>query len=97
SLILANLFVCLSLSTSLLLLLLFSLFFFNDPPTTEIYTLSLHDALPIFCPAAGPRRGVCGCCRRASSSVRAAAASRPRQGHRTSSTAVPPARDRPGR
>src|SRR5687768_17852863 len=27
-------------------LLLFS-FFFNDPPTTEIYTLSLHDALPI--------------------------------------------------
>src|SRR3712207_7021280 len=21
--------------------------FFNDPPTTEIYTLSLHDALPI--------------------------------------------------
>src|SRR5206468_12802770 len=26
---------------------LFSLFFFNDTPTTEIYTLSLHDALPI--------------------------------------------------
>src|SRR5687768_17938844 len=23
-------------------------FFFNDPPTTEIYTLSLHDALPIW-------------------------------------------------
>src|SRR5437899_5213190 len=23
-------------------------FFFNDPATTEIYTLSLHDALPIF-------------------------------------------------
>src|SRR5437588_8197029 len=23
------------------------LFFFNDPATTEIYTLSLHDALPI--------------------------------------------------
>src|SRR5438094_5226066 len=22
-------------------------FFYNDPPTTEIYTLSLHDALPI--------------------------------------------------
>ena len=22
-------------------------FFFNDPATTEIYTLSLHDALPI--------------------------------------------------
>src|SRR2546427_854934 len=24
-----------------------TLFFFNDTPTTEIYTLSLHDALPI--------------------------------------------------
>src|SRR5690242_21094105 len=24
-----------------------SYFFFNDPATTEIYTLSLHDALPI--------------------------------------------------
>src|SRR2546422_11173406 len=29
-------------------------FFFNDTATTEIYTLSLHDALPILC---GPRRG----------------------------------------
>src|SRR5690348_18325309 len=29
------------------LTLLHSLFFFNDPATTEIYTLSLHDALPI--------------------------------------------------
>src|SRR5205823_13062539 len=26
---------------------LFSFFFFNDTATTEIYTLSLHDALPI--------------------------------------------------
>src|SRR5438034_10200607 len=25
----------------------FFVFFFNDPATTEIYTLSLHDALPI--------------------------------------------------
>src|SRR5690349_24571943 len=25
-----------------------ALFFFNDPATTEIYTLSLHDALPIW-------------------------------------------------
>src|SRR2546427_8826653 len=25
-------------------------FFFNDTATTEIYTLSLHDALPIFWP-----------------------------------------------
>src|SRR5690349_23699003 len=29
-------------------LLLCSSFFFNDTATTEIYTLSLHDALPIF-------------------------------------------------
>src|ERR1039457_4639950 len=34
-----------SKSTSLLLLIFF--FFFNDTATTEIYTLSLHDALPI--------------------------------------------------
>src|SRR6266498_3688413 len=26
----------------------FLFFFFNDPATTEIYTLSLHDALPIL-------------------------------------------------
>src|SRR5256885_9470539 len=26
----------------------FLFFFFNDTATTEIYTLSLHDALPIF-------------------------------------------------
>src|SRR2546430_17584353 len=29
-------------------LLCFSFFFFNDTATTEIYTLSLHDALPIY-------------------------------------------------
>src|SRR2546426_5805919 len=28
--------------------LIFSIFFFNDTATTEIYTLSLHDALPIW-------------------------------------------------
>src|SRR3989442_15505359 len=28
---------------------LFFLFFFNDTATTEIYPLSLHDALPISC------------------------------------------------
>src|SRR5256885_11959946 len=31
--------------------LLFVFFFFNDTATTEIYTLSLHDALPISCRA----------------------------------------------
>src|SRR5256885_17071292 len=30
---------------------LFFFFFFNDTATTEIYTLSLHDALPISCPS----------------------------------------------
>src|SRR5207249_5071991 len=31
----------------LFLFFFFFFFFFNDPATTEIYTLSLHDALPI--------------------------------------------------
>src|SRR5256885_8818987 len=31
-------------------------FFFNDTATTEIYTLSLHDALPIFARAQGTPR-----------------------------------------
>src|SRR3712207_7683114 len=33
----------------------FFFFFFNDTATTEIYTLSLHDALPIY--SRGRRRG----------------------------------------
>src|SRR2546430_9271332 len=32
------------------LMVLHFLFFFNDTATTEIYTLSLHDALPISAP-----------------------------------------------
>src|SRR2546426_1226599 len=32
----------------MMFLRLFFFFFFNDTATTEIYTLSLHDALPIF-------------------------------------------------
>src|SRR2546430_12510790 len=32
-----------------------SIFFFNDTATTEIYTLSLHDALPIL-PSPGLKR-----------------------------------------
>src|SRR3712207_7962804 len=31
-------------------------FFFNDTATTEIYTLSLHDALPIWRPPQGSDR-----------------------------------------
>src|SRR5690242_21889601 len=44
----------------LTLLILLTLFFFNDTATTEIYTLSLHDALPICESADGlrARRGV---------------------------------------
>src|SRR3989441_4258171 len=30
------------------MLFIISFFFFNDTATTEIYTLSLHDALPIY-------------------------------------------------
>src|SRR5204863_10140279 len=40
---------CVTLHTTLSLLsLFFFFFFFNDTATTEIYTLSLHDALPIY-------------------------------------------------
>src|SRR5256885_8087308 len=35
---------------------IFSFFFFNDTATTEIYTLSLHDALPISLELAGDCR-----------------------------------------
>src|SRR2546428_10186417 len=47
----------------------FFFFFFNDTATTEIYTLSLHDALPIYQPLprdrvrAGDRRAGPGSCR----------------------------------
>src|SRR5438874_9773426 len=34
-------------------------FFFNDPATTEIYTLSLHDALPICCSSGSPQSWAC--------------------------------------
>src|SRR3712207_7042212 len=63
----------------------FYLFFFNDTATTEIYTLSLHDALPIY---AGPRAlGVdqashayddagCGDVRKRSTKLKPAAAKR---------------------
>src|SRR3712207_8707007 len=35
-------------------------FFFNDTATTEIYTLSLHDALPIFAQPLDHRLGAPG-------------------------------------
>src|SRR5437899_10622312 len=46
------------IAASLLRVLLSFFFFFNDTATTEIYTLSLHDALPISVPGLdlGPSR-----------------------------------------
>src|SRR5256885_6150372 len=53
---------CTMLSLIVVYCLFFFFFFFNDTATTEIYTLSLHDALPISsarlrsCPRSGPVR-----------------------------------------
>src|SRR5256885_14490064 len=56
-------------------ILIFSFFFFNDTATTEIYTLSLHDALPIsYGRAPVPLRGL----RRAATNARLARARRTR-------------------
>src|SRR5258706_15712234 len=52
---------------------IFSFFFFNDTATTEIYTLSLHDALPISrwscyrCSMICGRSAAAPCCPRARS------------------------------
>src|SRR5437660_2211961 len=46
------------MSHSPLLYSSFFFFFFNDTATTEIYTLSLHDALPI-CSNYEPPEGAC--------------------------------------
>src|SRR5437879_8009498 len=56
-----------------------SLFFFNDPATTAIYTLSLHDALPISTSPAKIRSSVCV---------------PPRSANVSRSTTTQPARDR---
>src|SRR3712207_9231113 len=45
------------------------IFFFNDTATTEIYTLSLHDALPIWLPGNG-RHSTCDGATRARRRVR---------------------------
>src|SRR3989454_12670767 len=78
-------------------LLLF--FFFNDTATTEIYTLSLHDALPIWRgdrERAGPRgpgsaRQPAGARPAAARAARAPGAARPRGAERP---AAPPRPDR---
>src|SRR5690349_23204946 len=43
-------------------MLYFLFFFFNDPATTEIYTLSLHDALPICSSDCPQEHAPCSCC-----------------------------------
>src|SRR5262245_66073294 len=66
-----------SLLLSTYIFLAFFFFFFNDPATTEIYTLSLHDALPISRPrptSGRPSRGS----RRRSAAVRSSETPRPR-------------------
>src|SRR5262245_63820628 len=67
-------------------------FFFNDTATTEIYTLSLHDALPIY-PARPPRyrsrcsrSALCGRCRRRLSNPPRAAAPGDRKSTRLNSS-----------
>src|SRR5258708_11978652 len=45
------------------LFLLYLFFFFNDTATTEIYTLSLHDALPIWICAVNRDLWYHGCAR----------------------------------
>src|SRR3712207_9005109 len=63
-------------------------FFFNDTATTEIYTLSLHDALPISIQNisfALRRSPDCVTCRPAGS-LKAQRRSRPRKGPREHST-----------
>src|SRR2546430_12771874 len=64
------------------------LFFFNDPATTEIYTLSLHDALPISDHLAAPRRQGRGRLRRG------LAGERRRRGHHGDASGPEPVLDR---
>src|SRR2546422_1971345 len=64
--------------------ILFFFFFFNDTATTEIYTLSLHDALPICYPMSTCRscrrrlqtRASCKSCRRTPSAKSRASSDR---------------------
>src|SRR3712207_8898306 len=65
----------------LFIVFLFLFFFFNDTATTEIYTLSLHDALPIS--------SCWRCCRPSASAMRP-----PRWWGRTSGRDSPSARSR---
>src|SRR2546430_8311610 len=71
---------------------MFFFFFFNDTATTEIYTLSLHDALPIYRPfLPGSQR--CPVAFHSRSSARLGKAI-PSRSIRTGESQFPPARDR---
>src|SRR5258707_12046617 len=75
----------------------FYFFFFNDTATTEIYTLSLHDALPI-CLAETPRRSSTEAARQCRSRPRhrrrAAGCPRPKPPDESPETQRPGAEDR---
>src|SRR6266403_5941358 len=58
-----------------MLVLFFFFFFFNDTATTEIYTLSLHDALPICPPPVDCKRTAWDCGREGAASRRSQARS----------------------
>src|SRR5438132_13251106 len=66
----------------------FCFFFFNDTATTEIYTLSLHDALPIssFTLCAGSDSAIADQCCVMSESIRSARSSRDRKSTRLNSS-----------
>src|SRR2546422_8843163 len=66
------------------LLGLYYLFFFNDTATTEIYTLSLHDALPIFLPGRDPVDPARTRCTRASGAAGSGGSAGPGSGEDTS-------------
>src|SRR3712207_9455695 len=61
-----------------------SFFFFNDTATTEIYTLSLHDALPISTPTSATRSGSISSTSRSRSSRTTSTGTRARSEEHTS-------------
>src|SRR3989441_2040783 len=61
----------------------FFFFFFNDTATTEIYTLSLHDALPITRNTPKVVGGITETCRRVAVAIYGPAIQRPAPGSST--------------
>src|SRR5690606_40075188 len=69
-----------------------TIFFFPDPATRELYTLSLHDALPISCWTPRPSASVGTCTDEGGNSIQAATRSSRRHGF--TGEGAPPVRDR---